>query len=249
MNLALRTQVEESQFLSNVHVNYDALTRYKHSHPMTSHVDLIVFDFDGTLADSATWFAGVFNEVAQRFEFPTLTRDELHRLRNLSNREIVRRLRIPMWKMPFIARYMRRRVAAEADAIALFAGVGSLLHRLHDAQKTLAIVSSNSEANIRRILGAENAKTISHFSCGAGLFGKARLLRKVMKRSGARPFTTVCIGDETRDIEAARRVGAIAAAVTWGYASTAILREFNPDVLFESIEDIADYVLVERMAC
>lgn len=215
---------------------------------MTSDVDLVVFDFDGTLADSAKWFAGVFNEVALRFKFPTLTHDELHRLRNLGNREIVRRLRIPMWKMPFIARYMRRRVAMEADAITLFAGVGSLLHRLRDGQKTIAIVSSNSEANIRRILGAENAKTISHFRCGAGLFGKARLLRKVMKRSGAHPFTTLCVGDETRDIDAARRVGAIAAAVTWGYASTEVLREFKPDVVFESIEEIADYVLVKRMA-
>jgi len=166
----------------------------------------------------------------------------------IGNREIVRRLRIPMWKMPFIARYMRRRVAMEVDAITLFAGVGSLLHRLRDGQKTIAIVSSNSEANIRRILGAENAKTISYFSCGAGLFGKARLLRKVMKRSGAHPFTTLCVGDETRDIDAARRVGAIAAAVTWGYASTEVLREFKPDVVFESIEEIADYVLVERMA-
>jgi phosphoglycolate phosphatase len=214
---------------------------------MTAKFDLIIFDFDGTLANSAEWFASVFNEVAHRFGFRALTPEELQALRAKSTREIIRHLGIPLWKMPFIARYMRQRVAAQTESIPLFPGVDALLLRLRTAKKKIAIVSSNSEANIRRILGAENANTICHFECGAGLFGKARLLRRVMKRSGISPLATLCIGDETRDIEAARRVGAFAAAVTWGYANTEVLDRFTPDASFESIEELAHYCLAESV--
>ena len=209
---------------------------------MRSEIDLVIFDFDGTLADSGAWFASVFNDVALRFGFPVLSNEELQSLRGHSNREIIRRMRIPIWKMPFIARYMRRRVALDAARIPLFPDVSTLLQRLHRDGKKIAIVSSNAEANIRRILGAENVRLISHFGCGAGLFGKARLLRRVIKRSDAGPLTTLCVGDETRDIEAARKVGAAAAAVTWGYATREILSRWKPDVVFDSMHDIADYV-------
>ncbi len=213
---------------------------------MASRFDLVVFDFDGTLANSSAWFAGIFNDIADRFGFRALTAEQLHSLRGHSNREIIKQLGIPMWKMPFIARHMRQRVASDAESIPLFDGVSDLLRSLHGAGMTLAIVSSNSEANIRKILGQENANAIHHYGCGAGLFGKARLLRSVIKRSSTSAKATLCVGDETRDIEAARQVGAWAAAVGWGYASMGGLRRFNPDIVFESIDEIARYCLAPQ---
>jgi phosphoglycolate phosphatase len=214
-----------------------------HFYSMAAKFSLVVFDFDGTLADSGAWFAGVFNDIAQRFGFRSLSTAEMQQLRGLGNREIVRQLGIPLWKMPFIARYARQRVSADAAAIPLFAGVQSMLQQLHAANVSLAIVSSNSEANIRRILGPDSASRISYYACGASLFGKARLLRKVMKDSSTQARATLCVGDETRDIEAARSVGAIAAAVSWGYATPEILRTFEPDVLFDRVEAVVDYCL------
>src|SRR4051812_45426441 len=101
-------------------MDYDRLVSCKHPRSMTSQFDLIIFDFDGTLANSAAWFASVFNEVAHRFGFRALTAKELQALRAQSTREIIRHLEIPLWKMPFIAGYMRQRVAAEAHSITLF---------------------------------------------------------------------------------------------------------------------------------
>jgi phosphoglycolate phosphatase len=210
---------------------------------MTAKFDLVIFDFDGTLADSGDWFAGVFNEIAHRFGFRSLSEEEMHALRGLGNREIIRHLRIPMWKMPLIARYARQRVSMDAAMIPLFPGVHSMLQQLHAHHVALAIVSSNAEANIRRILGDESAGRIAYYGCGASLFGKARLLRTVMKRRGVRSNATLYVGDETRDIEAARAVGATAAAVSWGYATREILRTFEPDVVFDRMEAIAEYCL------
>ena len=54
------------------------------------------------------------------------------------------------------------------------------------------------------------------------------------------------IGDETRDIDAAREVGMRAGAVLWGYASEAVLTAHAPDTLFRGPQDILDYVATHR---
>ena len=150
-----------------------------------SRYDLAVFDFDGTLADSAAWFFGSLNEAAGRFGFRTTTEDERHALRRLGNREIIRRLRVPMWKLPAIARHMRRRAAENVDSIRLFQGIPEALTTLRNKGTRLAIVSSNSEANVRRIIGGPLAGQIAFYGCGASLFGKTSKLRSAIRHCGA----------------------------------------------------------------
>ena len=204
--------------------------------------NLFIFDFDGTLADSADWMIRTFNDIAGTHGLRRVSDSEIDMLRGRSNREIVSYLGVPAWRIPAIATDMRKRVAAAADQIKLFAKVDRLLRTLRDAGVQIAIVSSNSEANVRKILGLENAGYVHHYDCGANLFGKARKLRRVMKRAGVEPHATLCIGDETRDIEAAREVGAACAAVTWGYATVQVLADHKPTLLFGSIEELMEKI-------
>src|SRR5262249_12759939 len=180
---------------------------------------LAIFDFDGTLADSAGWVTRIINDVARRHGFRELSDAEIEMLRGRSNGEIIRYMRVPTWKLPAIAADMRRRMGADADSIPLFEGIADMLQSVKDAGVAVAIVSSNSEANVRRILGPAAVAAVDTFECGAGLFGKAGKFRKVMKRIGVPPAETICIGDETRDIEAAAAVGAASGAALWGYAT------------------------------
>ncbi len=200
--------------------------------------DLVIFDFDGTLADSAGWTLGILNEVAVRFGFKTLSDEEKAMLRGQDNRAIVRYLGVPAWKMPLIAAHMRKLVARDAERIALFPGVDALLARLAEQGTRLAIVSSNSEENVRRILGPTNAGSIAHYACGASIFGKAAKFRQVLRRSGIPRERTLCIGDETRDIEAATTERLASGAVTWGYATPDLLRAYRPTLLFATLDEI-----------
>ena len=200
--------------------------------------DLAIFDFDRTLADSAAWFRSVINQVALRYGFRQVTDKELDALRGQPSAAVIRSLGVPTWKMPFIANHMRQLVARDAHKIALFEGVDALLSSLAECGVTLAIVTSNSEANVRRILGQETATRIAHYACGASLFGKASKFRMIMKATGADPSRTIAIGDEVRDLEAARKAGLAAGAVGWGYATVDLLRVQRPDHLFLSMDDI-----------
>ena len=198
---------------------------------------LAIFDLDGTLADSFPWFLRNVNDVADRFGFRRIEHDDVESLRHAGSREIIRRLEVPMWKLPAIARHIRRMKAAHLADISLFPGAEAMLRNLRDGGLALALVSSDNDSNARRQLGAA-ADLFAHFDCGASLFGKSTKFRRVVKRAGLPPAQAISIGDEIRDIEAARDAGIACAAVTWGYAAPNALRSRAPEMLFERMEDI-----------
>jgi phosphoglycolate phosphatase len=200
---------------------------------------LVIFDFDGTLADSARWVARELNPLARRFGFREVSEAEIEALRSCDTRQILSRLGVPTWKLPFIARHLRQRQAQEAETIQLFPGAKALLRSLAGQGVVMGLVSSNSAANVRRILGPEAAALIEHYECGAALFGKAAKFRKVVRRARVQPVETLCIGDETRDIEAAREAGLACGAVAWGYAHREALAQRAPTWLFETPNDVA----------
>jgi phosphoglycolate phosphatase len=204
---------------------------------------LAIFDFDGTLADSLDWMRAAINEAARRHGFRQVSEAEIEMLRGQDNQAIIRHLGVPLWKLPAIAATMRRRMAEQAGEVPLFAGTGGMLRRLAAGGVTLAIVSSNTEANIRRILGPENAALIGHYGCGAAIFGKSARFRRILERSGVPAAQAIGIGDETRDIEAARAAGIASGAVGWGYARAELLRSRAPTVLFGSMEEIVALLL------
>jgi phosphoglycolate phosphatase len=113
-----------------------------------------------------------------------------------------------------------------------------MLRTLAENGVQLALVTSDSEANAREKLG-DAAALFSHFDCAASLFGKPAKFRRVVRRAGVEPGKVISIGDEVRDIEAARAVGIACGAVCWGYAAPAALRAHGPDHTFERMDEIA----------
>ena len=200
---------------------------------------LAIFDFDGTLADTFGWFSRTVEEVGRRWGLDPQARPPLEEMRRLSAREVIETLRIPDWKLPLVARDMRRRAALAAGEMRLFEGVEEMLARLDEGGIALALVSSNGEEAVRGALGPRNAARFRHFSCGAAIFGKASAFRRTVRRVGAAP--AICIGDELRDAEAARAAGLAFGAVAWGFTDGDTLEaRARPDYLFTSVSEIAE---------
>lgn len=203
---------------------------------------LVIFDFDGTLANSFPWFISVFNTIADKYQFKRIEASEVEQLRGYSARQMIKHLDVPTWKLPLIARYLKTLMAQNAGQIALFEGVDQVLQELADQGVTLAIVTSNSYANVRQVLGPENAARISYYECGAALFGKHAQFRKILKKSRIPRSQTLCIGDEIRDIEAARREDLAFGAVTWGFTTVEALQAYAPAEIFSRVEEIIEKV-------
>lgn len=193
---------------------------------------LVAFDFDGTLADTFPWFCSVLNGVADRYGFRRVEPGETERLRALGARAILAELGIPAWKVPLIARHMRALATRDAAAIRLFSGIPEMLEALDRAGISLAVVSSNGEATVRRALGPA-AGRIRHYACGASLFGKARHLRAVARAARVAPGAMLAVGDEIRDAEAAAKAACAFGAVAWGYTLPEALAARAPAHLFD----------------
>jgi phosphoglycolate phosphatase len=203
---------------------------------------LVIFDFDGTLSDSGHWFLSIVDDLAERFRFRSVHPDEVEALRKRTTREVIDHLGISRWKLPLIARHVRARFGRNTDQIHLFDGARYMLRAISETNVRMFVCSSNSEANVRAVLGPEDCARIERFFCGSGLFGKVRKFRQAIKASGLPPSAILSIGDETRDIDAARAVGIGAGAVLWGYASPEMLLAMKPDATFTTPQDVIDYL-------
>lgn len=193
---------------------------------------LVIFDFDGTLADSVGFFRSLLPDMAAKFRFRVPCAEEQEAMRGHPPKEVMRALGIPGWKLPMIAVYARKRSQA-AEAFPLYEGTLDLLDALMAQGIAVAIVSSNAEAVVRRALGPQASARISAWSCGAGMFGKAKHFRDVIRKLKADPARTIAVGDEIRDIDAAREVGIRCVAVSWGFAPMAALKAAGPDHAFD----------------
>jgi phosphoglycolate phosphatase len=201
---------------------------------------LIIFDFDGTLADSLPWFESVLNSVAAHYGFRRIDPSERDFLRRLDGHAFLDHLGVPKWKVPLIARYMRALKAESLGEISLFSGVEDLLRDLRDQGVKLAMVSSDTEENVRTVLGPLNAELFSDFACSASFLGKKTKFRRVLRRAGVRPDEALAIGDEIRDALAAHATGIRFAAVGWGYADPEVLAG-HAERVFSDIGEIAEF--------
>ena len=206
---------------------------------------LAIFDFDGTLADSFPLIIEMMNDVADRFAFRRVADGELDELRLCDAREIMRRLGVKRWKLPMIARYVRARLAVDVAKIGLFPGADEMLSRLSSEGVKLTVVSANGEDTIRTVLGARNTPMIQGFAAGVSLFGKRSKLIRMAKLTGVARHETIVIGDETRDLDAARAAGMAFGAVSWGATRGHVLGARGADFVFERMEQVAPAVLGE----
>lgn len=208
------------------HAACDTLPRFvTRSNPTAT---VAIFDFDGTLADSMRQMLAAYNSVAPGLKLEPISDARAAELRSLTPNEAMREMNVSLWKLPRIMTAVRSAMRARITEVRPFPGIPEALRELWSRGCKTAIVSSNSEANIRDLLVRHDLDQFEVFSCGATMFGKASRLRRLVghpKLEGARYFY---VGDETRDVLAAREAGLHSISVTWGYATPAALAAQHP---------------------
>jgi phosphoglycolate phosphatase len=206
---------------------------------------LAIFDFDGTLADSFPFFLSVFNTIADQHGFRRIDIDRADSMRHYSTREMMKHVGMPMWKLPLASKTFMAMMKESAGSIRVFDGVDGALQALAGGGMQLAVVSSNSEHNVRRVLGPGLAALVGQFECGMSIFGKASRIRQVIRGAGVEPAHAIYIGDQGTDAEAARKAGAHFGAVHWGYATIEALRQHAPEMEFE-VPDALGALVISR---
>ena len=199
---------------------------------------LVIFDFDGTLADSFPWFIKMMDVVTERFNLTKIDKGNLSELRKLDSLSFLKHLKIPLYKLPKISTFMRNMMSENIEEIKMFDGIENMFHELKKVGHKIAIVSTNSKENIIKVLGDELINMNDHFVGGVSVFGKESKLKKVLKFSGIDKKDAIYIGDELRDIQASKKVGMPCGAVAWGVNDADALAALEPDEMFYEVEQI-----------
>jgi phosphoglycolate phosphatase len=194
---------------------------------------IVIFDFDGTLADSFPWFVGRLNQVARLFRFNEVREEDIPKLRLMKTAEILDYLNIAPYKLPLVIYYFKRLMKRESTLVSLFPQTKELLEALQKNGVGIFILSSNSEQNVKKILGP-SSHLVDAFYCGAGLKSKDRHFKKILKQYPSKHF--ISVGDETRDYDAATKWDIPHLNVTWGYASKEVFAGLETVESFKELE-------------
>ena len=195
---------------------------------------IIVFDFDGTIADTYHALFELANSLADEFGYKPIAQSDLLRLKNLSSWEIIKQAQIPLFKIPFLFKRIQSELSKEISQIELFAGIETVLCQLKYRGYRLGIITSNTEQNVKAVLANYNLDSLFEFIYAeTTIFGKHRVINEMIRKKKINRTDIIYIGDETRDIRSAQKSKISVVAVAWGFNSKQVLAKQQPEFLVE----------------
>lgn len=209
---------------------------------MKKHTATFIFDFDGTIADTHHYIVEISNRLAKEFHYARIRPEEVAQLKDKTVKEVINHLDVPFMKIPAIVARAKKEFHKDIANLEPFQGLREILLRLKEAGVQIGILSSNASENIQQFLEHHNLDIFDFIHSASTIWGKHIGLDKVLKQNGIEKDAVVYIGDELRDIDAARKLGVKVASVTWGYNSAQSLEMQNPDFLCERPEDLLSLI-------
>ncbi len=198
-------------------------------------IKAIIFDFDGTIANSFDLFIEVFQRISKK----TLSQDDIDELRGLPTNEILRKMNVKPWQVPQLILRGRKEMGEKVALVKPFDTIAFCLEKLQRTGYKLFIISTNSRSNVYKFLEVNELDKVIHDVTGnVGLFGKPRALKALKKRMAYHNEEVVYVGDETRDIVAAKKAGIRCIAVAWGFNTAEILKTYSPDEVVAEPKDL-----------
>lgn len=195
---------------------------------------LLLFDFDGTIADTFHHIVEISNRLASEFSFNLIQPHEIEKLKNSTVEQTIEYLKVPKLKIPQILFRARDELHGAITDVEPIADLSAILKELKSLGHMMGIITTNSSKNVRTFLRQHDLNIFDFVSSTSKVFGKSRSLRRLVKHHNYELAQTYYIGDEIRDIRAARKAGIPVVAVTWGFNSRDSLEEHSPDFLVDT---------------
>lgn len=203
-----------------------------------SNSRVVIFDFDGTLADVIPMLREIYAQMATRRGYPVIDDKKFRELQNGSLKAAIRYIGVKPWQLPGAMNEGRKLFYAKRREVRLFPGVSELIHELDQAGWRIYILSSNSATTIRSIIRREGLDHCVTVLKRPALFGKAASIKKLVRQHRLDRKKVYMVGDEVRDIDAANGAGVAGVAVVWGLQSEQVLKSAKPFHVARKVADL-----------
>ncbi|MDQ5932179.1 MAG: phosphoglycolate phosphatase [Patescibacteria group bacterium] len=204
----------------------------------------VIFDFDGTIADSLAGVIKVVQQINNQYE--PLSKEEEKSLQNRGLLDVALAMGMPWYKIPYAIIWGRTMFRHHVDSVKVHKGMDAVVKSLYAAKIPLYVVSTNKEENVRAFLRKYDLEQyFNRVQGSAFILNKAGAYKKLLKEAGIEPKDIWCVGDERLDIRSAHKIGARIIAVTWGYNSRESLKHMKPEYLTNDPTEVQKILLTE----
>jgi phosphoglycolate phosphatase len=199
-------------------------------------IKYVIFDFDGTIADTLPFSFQKFLDIAHMLHLDDLSeRQIIKEIRSKSYQELLKGSFNRAWlKLPYVIKMikdMQKELEKEMKNIKFFSGVKKFLYELKDQGYGLAIISSNRVENINKFIEFNKLNVFDFVHGKTDLFGKADYIWKFLKVYNLKKSEVIYIGDEIRDVEACKKIGIKMIGVSWGMNTIEALKKAQVDYI------------------
>ncbi len=203
-------------------------------------IKTILFDFDGTIADSLSVFVDVYNQLSDKYGYEKAESSKIFRDHS-TFQFITRVIKVPFYRLPLYYFEAKKVFKDRIDEAKPFEGIKSVLDDLSEEYE-LGILTSNYEESVKDFVRRENIDDFSFIHSNVSVFGKHRAIKKVLKERDLNKDETIYIGDEIRDVKACKKIGVKVIAVSYGFDNEEILKKSEPDYLIDEVNRLQETI-------
>ena len=198
---------------------------------MQKPVELIIFDWDGTLFDSVGQIVASLKFAAQQFDQP-LTDDAAKSIIGLGLPEVAQILfpNVPELHSDILQSYSDHYVANSTED-KWFTGVSEMLYDLNNQDVKLAVATGKSRKGLDRVLkqtGSENLFVATRAASETKSKPDPLMLAEILQQTGVQADRAIMVGDTSYDLEMAQNIAMPRVGVSYGVHSVEVLQRFNP---------------------
>jgi len=212
------------------------------------HKKYIIFDFDGTIADTIPVMRTIAQQIADEGSYGLkLTEEHWAWVRDHRLTEIPAKFGVPLYKVPGLILRGRELIRKQIVAVPLCKGVGEMIDTLKKNGYQCGILSSSKRDMIQEfLLMHQMVDEFGFVHSELNLFGKDKALISLMKQNHFPLTETVYVGDEVRDYEACQKIGLDCISVTWGLNSRRALEEARSKTIVDTPTELMKSISSHR---
>jgi phosphoglycolate phosphatase len=211
----------------------------------TYFMALIIFDFDGVLADTLNDLIQFGQEVCDELGIEhVVNKDDLSNLEIMSFASFGRACQVPEHLVDEFVQRCLKRFAEKKSPPAIFNGLSNIV-RNFAINNTLAIITTNSSQNVNAFLIEHGLDECIHAVYGVDIPGsKAQKISIARNQFSADPKreSVFMVGDSLSDISAAKEASVTSIAVAWGHQSLEHLLRGDPDYVVRFPHDLIEVI-------
>lgn len=200
----------------------------------------VFFDFDGTLADTEKVNFVIYQNLAEKYNLRNVTIGELGHIKKMSAKELMAYVELKKRYLPFLLKSGKKLLKQDIKSVEpCKPDLIDIIKQLKEMGIITAIITTNSRYNVNMFLEKYNAN-IFNFIENSSMFGKETKMKKIIKKNKIKLNEVLYVGDEIRDIHAAKNTGIDIASVAWGYNTVESLKKNKPEYIIYEPSQLID---------